>query len=288
MRRGTLILAGTLFLMWTPAVSMGTTPSKRPLIVTSQDHSLIDADSCQNFHTTTLTSLPAAARSEEQRNVHLSQGRHLKVLTATEGGVAVQGWDRPYARLTVCKAAVALNDAEARKTLAGISVSVSANEIVARGPELNTNQTWWVNMILWVPRSARLDVTSTNGGISIRNMAGRITARATNGGISIASCGGDNDLTTKNGGISIDKVSGRVNAVTEGGSISLKLRDLALPTLEAITLHESGEIVCNVKGCADGVGDWAADRKRLRIGHEATPSIRLTSVSADIMIEQVR
>jgi hypothetical protein len=288
MRRGTHILAGILFLVLTPTVALGTTPARRPLIVTSQDHSLIDADSCKNFHTTTLTSLPAAARSEEQRNVHLNEARQLKVLTATEGGVAVQGWDRPYARLTVCKAAVALSDTEARKTLAGITVSVSANEIVARGPELNANQTWWVNMILWVPRSARIDVTSTNGGISIRNMAGHITARATNGGISIASCGGDNDLTTKNGGISIDKVSGRVNAVTESGSISLKLRNLDLPTLEAITLHENGEIVCNVKGCADGVGEWAADRKRLRIGHESTPSIRLTSVSADIMIEQVR
>lgn len=202
--------------------------------------------------------------------------------------MAVKGWNRPYARLTVCKAAVGISDVEAQRALAGINVSVSGSEIVARGPELNANQTWWVNMILWVPRSARLDVTSANGGISIRNMAGRVTARATNGGISIASSAGDNDLTTKNGGISIDKVSGRINAVTEGGSISLKLRDLTLPTLEAVTLNDGGEIVCNVKGCADGVGDWAADRRRLRIGREAVPSIRLTSVSADIMIEQVR
>lgn len=288
MRRGTLILAGMLFLAFTPAVTSGTTTTRRPLIVTSQNHSLIDAETCQNFHTTTLTSLPGAARSEEQRNLHLSEGRHLKVITATEGGVAVRGWNRPYARLTVCKAAVALNDADARKALAGITVSVSGNEIVARGPDLNSSQTWWVNMILSVPKSARLDVTSANGGISIRNMAGNVTARATNGGISIAGSAGVSELTTKNGGISIDNVSGRINAVTEGGSISLKLRNLQLPTLEAVTLDEGGEIVCNLKGCADGLGDWAADRKRLRIGREAAPSIRLTAVSADIMIEQVR
>lgn len=288
MRRGTLILAGMLFLAFTPAVTSGTTTTRRPLIVTSQNHSLIDADTCQNFHTTTLTSLPAAARSEEKRNVHLSDSRHLKVMTATEGGVAVRGWNRPYARLTICKAAVALNDADARKALAGITVSISGNEIVARGPALNLSQTWWVNMILFVPKSARLDVTAANGGISIRNMAGNVTARATNGGISIAGSAGVSELTTKNGGISIDNVSGRLNAVTEGGSISLKLRNLRLPSLEAVTLDEGGEIVCNVRGCADGVGDWAADRKRLRIGREASPSIRLTAVSADIMIEQVR
>lgn len=288
MRRGTTILAGMLFLAFTPAVTNGKTTTHRPLIVTSQNHSLLDAETCQNFHSTTLTSLPAAAQSEEQRNVHLSDRQGLKIITATEGGVAVRGWNRPYARLTACKAAVALNDADARKALAGITVSVSGNEIVARGPELNPNQTWWVNMILSVPKSARLDVISTNGGISIRNMAGTITARATNGGISIAGSAGVSELTTKNGGISIDNVSGRVNAVTEGGSISLKLRNRQMPTLEAVTLHEGGEIVCNLKGCADGVGEWAADRKRLRIGREATPSIRLTAVSADIMIEQVR
>ncbi len=287
MRRGTLILAGMWFLAFTPAVASGTTTTRRPLIVTSQNHSLIDADTCQNFHTTTLTSLPAAARSEEQLKVHLSD-RHLKVVTATEGGVAIRGWNRPYARLTVCKAAVALSDADARKALSGISVSISGNEIVARGPALNPSQTWWVNMILSVPKSARLDVTAANGGISIRNMAGNVTARATNGGISIAGSAGVSELTTKNGGISIDNVSGRVNAVTEGGSIALKLRNLQLPSLEAVTLDEGGEIVCNLKGCADGVGDWAADRKRLRIGREASPSIRLTAVSADIMIEQVR
>lgn len=288
MRGATLILAGTLLFGFPPAEIQGTTTARRPLIVTSQNHALIDADSCETFHSTTLTSLPGAAHAEEKRNINLTEGSPLKVITATEGGVAVKGWNRPYARLTVCKAAVALNDIDARRALAGINVSVSGSEIVASGPELNPNQTWWVNMILWVPRSARLDVTSANGGISIRNMAGRVTARATNGGISIASSAGDNELTTKNGGISIDKVSGRINAVTEGGSISLKLRDLTLPTLEAVTLNDGAEIVCNVKGCADGVGDWAADRRRLRIGREAVPSIRLTSVSADIMIEQVR
>ena len=57
--------------------------------------------------------------------------------------------------------------------------------------------------------------------------------------------------------------------------------------LEAVTADQ-GEIYCNVKGCAEGVGRWAADRKRLRIGGDAAPSIRLTSYSADIMIEQVR
>lgn len=287
MRRATLTLVGAAILILPAVTTDATTTPRRPLIVTSQNHALVDAEDCEHFHTRTLTSLPSSAQSEEKRNLRLGEDQQLKVKTGNEGGVSVRGWNRPYARLTVCKTAVALTDIQARRALEGIDVAVSENEIIASGPAFNETQTWWVNMILWVPRSARLDVTAANGGIAIRNMAGHVTARATNGGISVASCAGEHDLQTKNGGISLDKVSGRIRAVTDGGAISLKLRDLSVPTLEAIT-DDQGEIYCNVKGCADGLGDWAADRKRLRIGGEAAPSIRLTSYSADIMIEQVR
>lgn len=285
MWRVTLALLGAVLL--DAPVSEATTTSRRPLIVTSQDHSLVDAEDCAHFHTRTVTSLPSSARSEEKQNVALNSSRQLTVRTSNEGGVSVRGWDRPFARLTVCKSAVALSDAQARRTLARINVSVKGNRIIATGPALDVTQTWWVNMILWVPKQARLDVTSANGGIAIRNMTGHVTARATNGGISIASCAGEHHLETKNGGISIDKVSGSVNAVTHAGPISLKLRDLDIPALEART-DEQGSIHCQIKDCGPDVADWTANRKRLRIGGEATPSIRLTSYSADIMIEQVR
>ena len=285
MWRATLALLGAVLLYAT--VAEGTPTSRRPLIVTSQDHSLVDAEDCAHFHTRTVTSLPSSARSEEKKNVQLNGSRQLTVQTSNEGGVSVRGWDRPFARLTVCKSAVALNDEQARKALADINVSVKGNRIIASGPELDATQTWWVNMILWVPKEARLDVTSANGGIAIRNMTGHVTARATNGGISVASSSGQHHLETKNGGISIDKVSGSVNAVTHSGPISLKLRDVSMPSLEAVT-DEQGSIHCQIKDCRPGVANWAADRKRLRIGGEAAPSIRLTSYSADIMIEHVR
>lgn len=287
MRRAILSLIGALALSATPVAADATTTRARPLIVTSQDHSVTGANDCQHFHTHTVSSLPSTATGEEKRNIQLNSTKPLKVVTGSEGGVSVHGWDRPFARITVCKSAVALTDQQARRTLSNVDVSISANGVIARGPAQDETQTWWVNMILWVPRTARLDVTAANGGIAIRNMAGQITARATNGGISIAGCEGDHHLETKNGGISIDKVTGRLSAVTEGGPISLKLRDLAVPALEAIT-DSSGEIYCNVKDCSAGVGLWADDRKRLRIGGQTAPSIRLTSYSADIMIEQVR
>ncbi|HVS33157.1 MAG TPA: hypothetical protein VMS98_17090 [Thermoanaerobaculia bacterium] len=278
-----LILAGALAL----TLSAQAAPTQRSLIVTSQDHSLVDSDDCEHFHTRNLTSLPALARSEEERQVPLLDVKILRVRTSEGGGVSVKGWDRPFARLTVCKSAMALSEDAARRALQSISVAVDGGDITAFGPGSTASQTWWVHMILNVPRDKHLDVEAANGGIAIRNMQGAVTARSTNGGISLASCAGENKVTTLNGGISLDRISGTIDATSRKGSISYKLRSVAVPVIEART-EDSGEILCNLKGCTDGLGDWTADRKQLRIGRGSAPSVRLTSYSADIMIEQVR
>lgn len=283
MRRIALILVAVLAL----TLSAGAAAPKRSLMVTSQDHSLVDADDCEHFHTRNLTSLPALARSEEERQVSLTDVKVLRVRTSEGGGVSVKGWDRPFARLTVCKSAMALSEDAAKRALQNISVAVNRGEITAIGPESTASQAWWVHMILNVPRDKNLDVAAANGGIAIRNMDGAVTARSTNGGISLASCTGESKVTTQNGGISLDKLTGSVDATSQKGSISYKLRNVPVPVIEART-EDTGEILCNLKGCTDGLGDWTADRKQLRIGRGSAPSVRLTSYSADIMIEQVR
>ena len=258
----------------------------RTLIVTAQDHSLVEANDCQHFHTQNSSSLPAQARAEEQWNLRLSDVEVLNVRTENEGGIAVRGWDKPYGTLTVCKSAVALSQDQAKATLEKIKVTVSRGEVAASGPSLDQTQTWWAHMILRVPKRISLDVSTANGGIAIRNMTGRIFARATNGGISLAGCTGESNVQTENGGISLDKMSGSVAATTQNGPIALKLRDVDVPTIEART-DDNGAIFCKVKGCENGLASWAPDRKRMRIG-SAYPSIRLQTFSADIMIEQVR
>ena len=260
----------------------------RPLIVTSQDHSLAsgDTDDCAHFHTRNETSLPSKATVTEERTLRIATGTVLRVRASEEGGITVKGWDKPTARLTICKCAVAANDAQARSVLSGVKVTSTRGDVFTDGPKADKTQAWWVHMILRVPKSANIDVTSANGGIAIRNMSSRITARAKNGGISLAYCGGEQKVTTQNGGISLDKILGKLDATTENGSISLKIHDVSAPQIEART-EDEGEILCNLKGCSDGLGNWAADRKSLRIGTSA-PTIRLTTGGAPIVIEQVR
>ena len=259
---------------------LGSFAMQRPLIVTSQDHSLVDSDDCDTFYTQSRTSLPSQANAREERRVTLTGVDLLHVRTANAGGVSVRGWDRPFARLTVCKYAAALTDPQAQRTLDNVGVAIHSGEIVARGPQVNASQTWWVHMILRVPRSAKVDVAAADGGIAIRNMRGSITARATNGGISLASCTGENRIQTENGGISLEKID-RVDAKTQNGPIALRTTDSA-PPLEATT---DDEVVCRLRICSTDA--FSGNRKKLRIGTSA-PQIRLSSASAPILIEQER
>ena len=239
-------------------------PPQRSMIVTSQDFSNLLADDCEHFHTRNVTSFPATSRSQEQQDVQLTGVNVLKIRTSEEGGVSIKGWDRPVARLVVCKEAVGFTQQQTQRTLGAINVSSSNGEISANGPLIDESQAWWVHMILRVPKSAKLDVASSNGGIAIRNMSGRITARAKNGGISIAT------------------TSGRIDAATENGPISVKLDQNT--TVEA-QIADAGEILCNPRLCR--AQDYSANHKHLRLGSGAA-TFKLSTTSAPIVIDQVR
>jgi hypothetical protein len=284
MRRAALLLTfGALAPL--VALSVHAAAPQRALILTSEARTLSDADDCEHFHTQNVTSFPAQAHTEEQREVSLSGIDLVKVRATESGGILVRGWDRPVARLTVCKYAVGFTQPQADRSLSNVAVSIHNGEIAASGPDVNSSNVWWVHMILRVPRRANLELASANGGIAIRNMLGHVTAHATNGGISLASCAGENRLTTGSGGISLDMNSGSIDATTDNGPISLKLhRDHALPTIDARIDDDRGEILCNVKACAAG---WTLGKRHLRVG-SAAPFIRLATGRAAIVIEQVR
>lgn len=278
------VLAAVAFALSLPLFAA----ASRPLIVTTQDHSLVEIDDCEHFYARTESSLPSRVQSEEQLPVPLTGVDTLRVRSSFGGAVSIRGWDRPVARLTVCKYATALNDADAKKTLHDVSVTSHNGEILAHGPENGSNRAWWVHMILRVPKRFAVDVASTSGGIAIRRMSGRVTARATNGGISIAECGGDSKLSADNGGISLDRMSGRVDAETTNGPISLRVSSIDPPNIEART-EDGGEIVCRAKVCSDRSARHSDGGKVLRIGGGSSDTlIRLSTGAAPILIEQVR
>jgi len=265
------------------ATASGAAPA-RQIVGSEQDHSLAaETSDCEHFYKTTFTSFRAQSHDQEQRELTLTGIDQLKVTATEEGGVSVRGWNRPFARLVVCTYTAAHTKAQANRLLGSITVSSVNGEISASGPPIDTNQAWWVNMILYVPRRATVDVRAASGGVAIRNMSGSVTAHATNGGISVAQSSGRYRISTNHGGITLDRVSGNVEATSRDGAIALKLPSSNDQTVEA-KIAEGGEILCTLRGCEGG--QWGADRRQLRIG-AGIPDIRLSTVAAPIIIGPV-
>lgn len=254
----------------------------RQIVGGVQDHSAAAAGDCAHFFSTTITNLPAEANEQEQREISLAGVNELRVVAGAEGGISVRGWNRPNARLIVCRTAFAESKAHAQQVLDSINVSHQDGEITAKGPTVDPTRTWWANMILYVPRRAKLDVRAANGGVALRNLSGRVSARTTGGGISVASSSGDFKIETQTGGITLDRVSGRVEATSRDGAIALKVDDDAqVPTIEA-RAGGGGSIICNITSEAI----WDPTRKMVRIG-DGYPEVRL-STDSTIMIDRIR
>ena len=268
----------------TIASASGAAPG-RQIIGSEQDHSLagIEISDCDHFYRTTFTSFRAQTHEQEQREFALTDIARIKVTAGEEGAVTVRGWNRPDARLIVCRYAASHTKAQARQILDGISVSHANGEIFASGPVIDTNTAWWVNMTLYVPRNASLDVRATTGGVAIRHMGGTVTASATSGGISVAQSSGRYKITTHAGGITLDRVSGNVEATSQKGAIALRLPATNGAAVEA-KIAEGGEILCTLRGCEDA--RWGPGHRELRIG-AGQPRIRLSTVAAPIMIGPV-
>ncbi|HYM62299.1 MAG TPA: hypothetical protein VEZ11_15560, partial [Thermoanaerobaculia bacterium] len=153
-----------------------------------------------------------AARAEE--TVPAAGLRSLRVHSDRHGGVHVIGWDQSQYAITACKAAASTAG------LAAIQPSLSGNDLTVKGPD---SEDWMTIFIIHTPNNATLDIDTTNGPISFRDVVGTVTANAVNGPIALKGSSGTIDATTKNGPISIADGSGTVKLHAHNGPVSVKL-----------------------------------------------------------------
>ena len=78
-----------------------------------------------------------------------------------------------------------------------------AGTIHAEGPPSGHHVQWWVSYQAFVPRRSDVQLESTNGGIHLTDVAGRIAFRTTNGGVSLTRVAGDVQGRTTNGGVEV-------------------------------------------------------------------------------------
>lgn len=188
----------------------------------------------------TLTAaVQAATLTERFEKTYPFRDGALLQLDNVNGGVVVDAWDRDEVRLVAEKKVRADNQDKAREVMKQVQVSVQQEggglRVDTRLPKKGDSLWDWmtgdnvnisVSYRLQVPRRARLDVETTNGGLQVKGTQGEAILETTNGGITLVDVDGNLRLSSTNGGITATDVAGAVHASTTNGGIDVSLRDV--------------------------------------------------------------
>jgi putative adhesin len=129
----------------------------------------------------------------------------VEVDAAPNGGIQVQGSGRGDIIVRAKVVAVAATEQRARDIAAGVRVDAAPDKVTAEGPSgLERNEYWSVSYRLEVPTRSSMSLRSTNGGISINDVEGKIEFRTVNGGVTLNRLGGEVRGRTSNGGVTVD------------------------------------------------------------------------------------
>jgi hypothetical protein len=203
-----------------------------------------------------LLSVPAFAGSEwcnerysdhrgsfcEEREVELpSSLSMLRLDSAPNGGIEVEGWDRNEVRLIARVRAEAYDDEAARELASAVRISVDGG-VRASGPRSGRHEYWGVSYRAWVPRRFDLDLESNNGGITVNDVQGRISLDTRNGGLRVGQLGGDVRGRTTNGGLHVvlagDAWEGEgLDLRTTNGGVEVEVPESYSARLEARTTN---------------------------------------------------
>ncbi len=132
----------------------------------------------------------------------------LRVDGRENGGIEVIGSDRSDILVISKIQAQAESESDAKDIAGNIRIDVG-NDIRADGPTTRWRSSWSVSYEIHVPRKISLDLSATNGGISIENVDGRLEFETTNGGVSLTGVAGDVRGSTSNGGVDVELTGDR-------------------------------------------------------------------------------
>jgi len=182
----------------------------------------------------------------EVRELTLPTSGSLTVDASPNGGIKVEGAPRYDVHLRARVVATAGTEERARQIAGLVRVQSSGDRVSAEGPSqpdgLQRRESWSVSYELAVPMQMSLALKSTNGGVSIRDVEGRIEFTTTNGGVRLANVGGDVQGRTTNGGVDIelDGATWRgegLNVQTTNGGVRLSIPENYSARLEAGTTN---------------------------------------------------
>jgi DUF4097 and DUF4098 domain-containing protein YvlB len=178
----------------------------------------------------------------ETREYTLKGSGTLRVDAHPNGGISVIGWDKSEVKVVARVSAWAGSEDEAKDIASQVKVETSDTEIRSTGPNLRSRRGWSVSYEIWAPAKTDLRLSSTNGGLDVEGIRGRLDLETTNGGISLLAVAGDVNAETTNGGINVDLEGSKWDGVgltarTTNGGVKLRVPEGFNADIEAATTN---------------------------------------------------
>jgi hypothetical protein len=212
---------------------------------------------------------------------------------SSNGGVTVTGSDT--ARAATVRAVVrarAGSDDEARRLVAAVRVDPDGGAFRASGPRMSWgDRSWSVSYRATAPRRVDVAAHTSNGGVRVRDVAGRLRVETSNGGVTLDRVAGDVVARTSNGGVQATLAGrrwddaglagGGLELRTSNGGVVLRLPDGYSARLTAGTSNGSvsSELPVTVQG--------RVDRRRLEgtLGAGGAP-IRVSTSNGSVRLRR--
>jgi hypothetical protein len=196
-----------------------------------------DADPCRNYNDRD----DGRYQHCEVRESTLPAGP-LNVDAGQNGGVSVEAWDRNEIRVRAIVRGSAQDEARAKGIAGQVQVQSGGGRVYATGPDLDRREWWSVSYRINVPRKNDLELSATNGGITIVGVNGTLRFDTTNGGVRLQDVGGRVNGETRNGGLDVRLGGSRwdgdgLDVATSNGGVTLSIPDGYNAELETRTVN---------------------------------------------------
>jgi hypothetical protein len=187
-----------------------------------------------------LGNLSARATDEWTHTYPLTAGGEVRIVN-TNGRIDVEGVDGATVEVRAERIARGATDSAARELLPRIIIKEDARPDrvsleTERMSGIMIGAGFEVRYHVRAPKNAVINVTNTNGMVSVTALAGKVTAHTTNGGVRGTALTGGVDAHTTNGGVAIEMASvgpDKITLETTNGGVTLALPDKARATVSA-------------------------------------------------------
>ena len=216
----------------------------------------------------------------------LSKAGEVTIVNAN-GRIEVEGGEGGTVEVQATKIASGATEQLAKDLLPRIPIEehATADFVSVETRRLNgfmIGASYEVRYKVKMPRGATIRATTTNGGVSINGMEGRVIARTTNGGIMATQIAGGIEARSVNGGVRVQFASTGTQPVelrTVNGGIHVALPATAKVTVKATWVN--GGI--NLTGLPFEIQEQAKRRFEGRF-NGGGPSVEMATVNGGITI----